>query len=221
MVDILDYKKEYNDLYIPKEKPTVVDVPVMKFIMIDGVGNPNEEKGEYQAAAEVLYGLSYAIKMSKMKVAPVGYFEYVVPPLEGLWWFDEQVSGISQTNNFCWISMIRQPEFVTEEVFEAAIREVNRKKPQVDTGRARLDTFSEGLCVQMMHVGPFADEPKTIAIIEKYIIENGFANAISDILPDGKIRRHHEIYMADPRKIAPEKMKTVLRIPVRRLVPRT
>jgi len=211
----LDYKKAYKELYLPKQKPDVVDVPAMKFIMVNGSGNPNDSGGEYQQAVELLYGLSYTIKMSKKSGwEPKDYFDYVVPPLEGLWWIEEKTMDFTQKSKFSWTSMIRQPEFVTKEVFKWACEELKRKKPGINISKAYLETFSEGLCVQMMHIGKFDDEPKTIKLIETYINENNFKNAISSIELDGRIRRHHEIYLSDPRKIAPEKLKTVLRHPV-------
>lgn len=214
-----DYKKAFKELYQPKAKPTVVEVPEMKFIMIDGEGDPNDKGGAYHTAVEILYGLSYTIKMSKMgEYTPEGYFDYVVPPLEGVWWLNDEgefeFSKLQNKSKFCWTAMIRQPEFVTHEVFEWAIEQLKRKKPHLETSKARLETFEEGLCVQMMHIGPFDDEPKTVAIMDQYMKENNLRDAIEDVLPDGKIRRHHEIYMGDPRKVAPEKMKTVLRHPV-------
>lgn len=220
MLDKIDYKKEYKDLYQPKQKPMTIEVPAMQFIMVDGVGNPNDQAGEYKAAVEALYGLSYTIKMSKTGIhKPEGYFEYVVPPLEGLWWLQDEkefnFEKLKQKSKYCWTSMIRQPEFVTQEVFEWAIQEFARKKPNIDTSKARLETLQEGLCVQMLHIGPFDQEPKTIEIMERYIEENGLESAVSDVLDNGKLRRHHEIYMGDPRKIEPDKMKTVLRHPVK------
>jgi hypothetical protein len=214
-IEKLDYKKEYKDLYLPKQKPTVVDVPTMTFIMVDGSGNPNDQGGEYQQAVELIYGLSYAIKMSKRNgTEPEGYFEYVVPPLEGLWWLEEDKMDFTQKDKYCWTSMLRQPEFVTNEVFQWACEELKRKKPQIETSRASLQTITEGLCVQIMHIGKYDEEPKTIKQIELYIKEMGFKNAISSAYTDGRIRRHHEIYLSDPRKTAPEKLKTVLRHPV-------
>lgn len=213
----LDYKKEFKDLYMPKNKPSLIEVPAMNFIMVDGKGNPNEEGEEYQKAVELLYALSFTIKMSKMgDEVPEGYFEYVVPPLEGLWWLKDGCykEGFSDKNEFYWTSMIRQPEFVTKEVFDWACKEVAKKKPNIDVSKARLETFEEGLCVQMMHIGPFDDEPQTIEKIEKYIEENNLKNAISTKLPTGQVRRHHEIYLSDPRKVSIDKMKTVLRHPV-------
>lgn len=214
-IEKLDYKKAYKNLYLPKQKPTVVEVPTMSFIMINGSGDPNAYGGEYQQAIELLYGLSYTIKMSKRNGYKIeDYFEYVVLPLEGLWWMGEEKMDFTEKSKFSWTSMIRQPEFVTKEVFQWACGELKRKKPQIDISKAYLESFSEGLCVQMMHIGPFDDEPKTIKFIETYISENNLKNAISSVEPDGRIRRHHEIYLSDPRKSAPEKLRTVLRHPV-------
>ncbi|OGO89579.1 MAG: transcriptional regulator [Clostridiales bacterium GWF2_38_85] len=207
----MDYKKEYKDLYIPKATPSVITVPPISFIMINGTGNPNEEDGSYSEAVGLLYALSYTIKMSKMGGSILkGYFEYTVPPLEGLWWMADGMAGIGYTRkqDFCWVAMIRQPEFVTLEVFFWACGEVQRKK-KIDTSRARLAVLDEGLCVQCMHIGSFDDEPETVEKIERFIAENGYINDISDK------RRHHEIYLSDPRKGDSLKMKTVLRIPVK------
>lgn len=209
-----DYKKEYKDLYMPKAKPSLIDVPAMSFLMIDGKGNPNIPDGEYQKAVEVLYTLSNTIKWSKNK--PEGYFNYIIPPLEGLWWLnDDSHSDFSKKDKYCWISMIRQPEFVTQEVLAWACKEVAVKKPLLDTSLARLVVFEEGLCVQMMHIGPFDDEWKTTEQINGFIEANNLENAISDIQPNGTIRRHHEIYLNDARKVNPLNMKTVLRHPVK------
>jgi len=212
---MIDYKKEQKELYQPKATPSVIDVPEMTFIMIDGVGDPNTSEA-YHTAIEILYGLSYTIKMSKKSgTAPDGYFEYVVPPLEGLWSIDDggvfQGAGaaIKDKNKLVWTSMIRQPEFVTPEVFEAAKVSLAKKKPELDTGRARLALFKEGLCAQIMHIGPYDDEPVMIAVLSKYINENGYTEDIA-----GE-RRHHEIYLGDPRKTAPEKLRTVLRHPIK------
>jgi hypothetical protein len=211
----IDYKKKYKDLYLPKQKPMVIEVPTMTFIMVNGSGNPNNEEGEYLQAVELLYGLAYTIKMSKRNgYEPEGYFDYVVPPLEGLWWLEDDNMDFTLKDKYCWTSMIRQPEFVTREVFEWACEELKRKKPKMDTSKAYLETFSEGLCVQIMHIGPYDDEPKSVKLIESYISENSLKDAISIAYLDGRIRRHHEIYLSDPRKTTPEKMKTVLRHPV-------
>lgn len=204
----IDYKKAFPDLYKPKTSPSAVEVPPMTFIMIDGKGNPNDPNGEYPSAVELLYGLSYTIKMNKKgETRPNGYFEYVVPPLEGLWSLDDPADFKSK-EKFLWTSMIRQPEFVTAEVFAGACRMVEEKK-KLDTSKARLELFSEGLCVQCMHIGPFDDEPSTLERMDAFIRENGFVHDFTG-------RRHHEIYLSDPRKTDPCKMKTILRVPVKK-----
>ena len=210
-MDKLDYKKAYKDLYLPPEKPCKISVPTMTFIMVDGKGDPNIPDGEYQQAAGILYGLTYTIKMSKMgDHAPVNYFEYVVPPLEGLWCFDDGGAYRSGgKEHFVWTSMIRQPDFVTPEVFAWACTEAKKKKPDLDVSKARLCDFEEGLCVQCMHMGPYDSEPETVQKMDAYMKEQGLVQDFSDT------RRHHEIYLSDPRKIDPAKMKTVVRHPVR------
>lgn len=211
VINSLDYKKAYKELYQPKTTPSIIDVPNMKFIEICGSGNPNKEGGEYKQAVALLYAISYTIKMSKLGDNPInGYFEYVVPPLEGLWWNNDE-SGIdfSDKSKFCWVSMIRQPEFVTDESFSWACGEVETKKG-LDSSKAKLTSFTEGLCVQCMHIGDFNDEPVTVEQIELYIKHNQLTNDISNT------RRHHEIYLSDPRKSDISKMKTVLRIPIKK-----
>lgn len=206
MADKLDYKKEYKDLYMPPKTPVKILVPHMNFIMVDGRGDPSSH--EYQAALAALYALSFTIKMSKLSGnQPSGYFEYVVPPLEGLW-SAEGAFDFNKRDKWRWTSMIRQPEFVTQEVFERAKAEAARKKPDVDFSAARLASFEEGLCVQMMHMGPYSEEPETIEQMHAFIEQQGLINMTGDI------RRHHEIYLGDPRKTVPYKLKTVLRLPV-------
>jgi len=208
----MDYKKTQKDLYQPKTTPSVVDIPEMIFIMVDGQGDPNTSES-YQSAVEMLYGLSYTIKMSKMGGgAPEGYFDYTVPPLEGLWWLpDSKDVVLSDKEKFYWTAMIRQPEFVTSEVFEIAKTALARKKPGLELARARLERYTEGLCAQVMHIGPYDDEPATIALLNRYIADNGYRTDLTDT------RRHHEIYLSDPRKTAPEKLRTVLRYPIAKL----
>lgn len=218
MSEQLDYRKRYKEFYLPKTAPMIVDVPRMTFIMVEGKGNPNDESGEYAKAVELLYGLSYTIKMSGRggKTLP-DFFAYVVPPLEGLWWTEvDRPFDTGQKDQLIWISMIRQPAFVTDDVFGWAIGELKKKKPQLDASKARLAVFTEGLCVQMVHMGPYDNEEKTVKAIDDYAVSQGYINAISDVLPDGFIRRHHEIYIGDPRKTAPEKMKTVVRHPIKK-----
>ncbi len=203
----LDFKKEYKDLYLPKTKPMLIDVPAMTFMMVDGRGDPLHE--EYRQAMEILYGLTFTIKMSKMTgERPEGYIEYVVPPLEGLWWNSKQTFNLHQRDGWLWTSMIRQPAFVTTPVFEWAVMQCRKKKPDVDYTKARLETFTEGECVQMMHIGPYSEEPATVEKLHAFIIEKGLKNMTGDV------RKHHEIYLGDPRKTAPEKLKTVIRLPV-------
>lgn len=206
-----DYKKEYKALYLPKEMPSIVEVPSMQYAAVRGHGDPNEPDGEYGRAVAVLYGISYTIKMSYKGSRKVdGFFEYVVPPLEGFWWMEGGAPGVDYRNKsgFNWISIIRVPEFVTEEVFAWAKEEAQRKKG-IDTSLAELITVSEGLCVQCLHIGSYNEEPATVAKMERYLLEQGYENDISDL------RRHHEIYLSDPRKVSPERMKTVIRHPVR------
>lgn len=209
----LDYKKAYKELYQPKTKPSIIDVPEMIFIAVDGEGNPNTCE-EYKKALEILYGLSYAIKMSKMNgTQPDGYFEYVVPPLEGLWYADGvDFDGLNVTDKekFKWISMIRQPEFVTEEVLETAKSVLQKKKPDLDLSKARLMKMTEGLCVQIMHMGAYDDEPASIEQMKRFLDENGYVEDFSD----GRL--HHEIYLSDPRKCAADKLKTVIRHPIKK-----
>ncbi|MBO5209879.1 MAG: GNAT family N-acetyltransferase [Lachnospiraceae bacterium] len=214
----LDYKKEYKVLYQPATKPSIIDVPEMIFIAVDGKGNPNTCEA-YKEAMEILYGLSFTIKMSKMSgTQPEGYFEYVVPPLEGFWTVEGiSFDGINVTDKdkFCWTSMIRQPEFVTEEVFEKAKEALMKKKPELAGAieKARYRKIKEGLCVQMMHKGSYDDEPKSIEKMKQYVTEMGYEEDFSDT------RFHHEIYLSDPRRCAPEKLRTVIRHPVRKAFP--
>jgi len=207
-----DFKKEYKELYMPKATPSIIDVPSMRFIMVNGEGDPNTSP-LYKKAVEVLYGLSYTIKMSKMRdTQPEGYYEYVVPPLEGLWAVDEDKpftgSVAGRKDEFRWVMMIRQPEFVTQDVFETAKEILAKKKPELDTSIARLEDYTEGLCAQVLHIGAYDDEPPTVAALEKFIEANGYRTVMSGM------RQHHEIYLSDPRKVAPEKLKTVIRHPI-------
>ena len=226
-----DFKKEYKDLYLPKTKPELIDVPPMSFIAVAGTGNPNEENGSYAGAMGLLYAFSYTIKMSKMGAwQPDGYFDYTVPPLEGLWWTsDEAFDGqrILDKDALSWISLIRQPDFVTPEVHRWAREQVAAKKPELDVGRARLVRFAEGPCAQVMHKGPYDDEPATVAALEEFVRASGLESGIADpaspealmdaLDADGgvpPVRLHHEIYLGDPRRTKPENLRTVLRHPV-------
>ena len=206
-----DYKKEYKEFYLPPQKPQLVMVPPMNFAAVHGKGDPNDPAGEYQAAMEVLYGLAYTIKMSyKGSHRMEGFFEYVVPPLEGLW-HQQGVDGVDYAHKetFEWTSMIRLPEFVTREEFDWAVQEATAKKKR-DFSTAEFRTYDEGLCVQCMHIGPYDTEPETLRQMDAFAAEQGY-------VPDFTAERlHHEIYLGDPRRTAPEKLKTVLRHPVRK-----
>ena len=206
-----DYKKEYKEFYMPKNKPEIVKIPPMNYVAVRGKGNPNVEGGDYQQAISILYTVAYTLKMSyKTDYKIEGFFEYVVPPLEGFWWQDN-IKGIdySSKETFNWISVIRLPDFITERDFAWAV-ETAAKKKKIDCSPAEFLTIDEGLCVQIMHLGSFDSEPKTIALMENYLTEQGF---VSDL---NEQRLHHEIYMSDARKVAPEKWKTVIRHPIKK-----
>ena len=206
-----DFKKEYKEFYMPKNKPEIVNVPTANYIAVRGKGNPNTPDGEYQQAISVLYAVAYTLKMSyKTDYKIEGFFEYVVPPLEGFWWQDN-VDGVDYGNkdSFNWISVIRLPDFVTKKDFEWAVETATQKK-KLDCSNAEFLTIDEGLCVQIMHIGPFDNEPETVAIMDAFLEENGYENDINEN------RLHHEIYMSDARKVAPEKWKTVIRHPIKK-----
>lgn len=206
-----DYKKEYKEFYLPKSKPALVTIPAMNFIAVRGKGNPNEEGGSYKQSISLLYGIAFTIKMSKKGDHRMeGYFDYVVPPLEGLWWQDGTVGvDYARKEDFQWISMIRLPEFVTKEEFAWAVAEASVKK-NTDFSKVEFLTYDEGLCVQCMHIGPYDDEPATIEAMDTFAREQGF---VPDM--DGS-RRHHEIYLSDVRKCKLENLKTVIRHPVKK-----
>lgn len=207
-----DFKKEYKEFYLPKNKPQIVTVPPVNYIAVRGMGDPNKEGGAYKSAIAVLYAVAYTIKMSKMGDHRIdGYYDFVVPPLEGFWW-QEGVHGVDYTNKaaFHWISVIRLPEFVTREDFDWAVEEATRKK-KLDCSMAEFLTMEEGLCVQIMHIGPYDNEPATVAVMDAYLAANGYENDFSDT------RMHHEIYLSDARKVVPEKWKTVIRHPVKKV----
>ena len=206
-----DFKKEYKEFYMPKNKPEIVTVPKANYIAVRGKGNPNENDGAYQKAISILYAVAYTLKMSyKTEHKIEGFFEYVVPPLEGFWWQDN-VDGIDYADKaaFNWISVIRLPEFITKKDFEWAVETASEKK-KLDCSSAEFLTVDEGLCVQIMHIGAFDDEPQTVALMDEYIAQNGYENDITES------RLHHEIYLSDARKVAPEKWKTVIRHPIKR-----
>lgn len=205
---LIDFKKTEKYLYLPKTTPSIIDVPEMCFITIDGKGDPNKGK-EYAAAVELLYGLSYTIKMSSKLI-----LEYVVPPLEGLWSVEDEFRGggaaITDKNKFTWTMMIRQPDFVTADIFESAKISLANKKPSLDLTKPSLRTIAEGLCVQILHIGPYDDEPATIVILDDFALGNGYDIDINET------RQHHEIYLSDPRRVAPTKLKTVIRHPIKK-----
>ena len=208
-----DFKKEYKEYYQPPNKPQIVTVPPMNYIAVRGQGDPNQEGGAYQAAIGVLYAVAYTIKMSKKGDHRMeGYFDFVVPPLEGFWWQDG-VKGVdySDKSTFHWISVIRMPDLVTRADFDWAVAEAARKK-KLDCSAAEYLTIDEGECVQILHQGPFDDEPATVALMDAYLKENGYESDFSDT------RLHHEIYLSDSRKVAKEKWKTVIRHPVKKTV---
>lgn len=205
-----DFKKEYKEFYMPKGKPNIVTVPPMNYIAVRGIGDPNDEGGEYKRAIGLLYSIAFTIKMSKKLDHQIdGFFDYVVPPLEGFWWQDG-IIGIDYSNkaSFHWTSVIRLPDFVTKEDFEWAIKEATLKKKQ-DFSKVEFFTYEEGLCVQCMHIGPFDNEPKTVQMMHDFIEKNGFELNITDK------RLHHEIYLSDARKISPDRLKTVIRHPIK------
>ena len=208
---VFDFKKEYKELYKPKDKPSIINVEKANFIAVRGVGDPNAENSEYKQSVSLLYPIAYAIKMSKKGDYKIdGYFDFVVPPLEGFWW-QEGIKGVDYANkdSFNFISLIRMPDFVTKEVFEWAIEETTRKKKE-DFSKVEFFTYDEGLCVQCMHIGPYNDEPITIESMHEYMIEQGYELDITDE------RFHHEVYISDVRKTSPEKLKTVLRHPIKK-----
>jgi hypothetical protein len=206
-----DFKKEFKEFYMPKNKPQIVDVPKANYIAVRGTGDPNEEGGAYQQAISILYAVAYTLKMSyKTDYKIEDFFEYVVPPLEGFWW-QNGIDGVNycDKSSFHWISVIRLPDFVAEKDVQWAVQTATKKK-KLDCSSAEFLTIDEGLCVQIMHLGAFDDEPKTVALMDTYLRENGFVNDFSEK------RFHHEIYMSDARKVPPEKWKTVIRHPIKR-----
>ncbi|MBR6337753.1 MAG: GyrI-like domain-containing protein [Ruminococcus sp.] len=206
-----DFKKEYREFYLPKEKPSLVEVPKVSYIAVKGKGDPNEEDGDYKKAIGMLYAVAYTLKMSyKTDHRIDGFFEYVVPPLEGFWWQDG-VNGIdySDKSSFNWISVIRIPDFITEADISWA-KETALKKKKLDCSAVKMLTIDEGLCVQIMHIGSYDDEPRSVALMDSFIKEQGYVNDINDK------RLHHEIYLSDARKVSPDKLKTVIRHPIKK-----
>ncbi len=207
-----DYKKEYKEFYMPKNRPSIVEIPKMNYIAVRGQGDPNAENSEYKASLGLLYGIAFTVKMSKKTSHKIeGYFDYVVPPPEGFWW-QNGVAGIDYAHkeNFQFISVIRLPNFVTKADFDWAVAEATAKK-KTDFSKAEFLTVDEGVCVQCMHIGPYDSEPATVALMHTYMEEQGYTLDISEK------RLHHEIYLSDARKVAPEKLKTVVRHPIKKV----
>ena len=205
-----DFKKEYKEFYMPKSKPSIVEVPAMNYIAVRGKGDPNQEDGEYKKAIGLLYGIAFTIKMSKKGDHQIdGYFDYVVPPLEGFWWQDG-ITGVDYAHkeSFNWISVIRLPDFVTKDDFDWATAAATKKKGE-DFSKVEFFTYDEGICVQCMHIGSYDDEPATVDMMHEFMAQQGYELDINDD------RMHHEIYLSDARKVAPEKLKTVIRHPIR------
>ncbi|WP_294731102.1 GyrI-like domain-containing protein [uncultured Faecalibaculum sp.] len=206
-----DYKKEYREYYLPGKKPAVVDIPLMNYAAVRGSGDPNEPEGAYQKAIGQLYAVAYTIKMSRKGSHPIsGYFDYVVPPLEGFWWQQGgKAMNYADKAGFQWISLIRLPDFVTRQDFEWAVQEAERKK-KTDLSAVKFLSLGEGLCVQCLHTGSYDSEPETIRMLDQFALEQGYEPDFSEM------RHHHEVYLSDPRRTAPEKLKTVIRHPVRK-----
>ena len=206
-----DFKKEYRDLYQPKAKPSIIEVPSMRFLAVEGSGDPNEQDGAYSHALELLYGMAYTLKMSyKTEHQIPGFYQYVVPPLEGFWW-QPGLEGVNlaDKSSFQWLSVIRVPEFVTDAEYAWALEATTAKK-KLDFTPVKLIELDEGLCVQCLHVGPYSSEPATVSAMHAYAAEQGFEPDFSET------RRHHELYLSDPRKTDPTKLKTVLRHPIKK-----
>lgn len=207
-----DYKKEYKEFYMPKKVPSIVEIPAMNYIAVRGKGDPNLENGDYKKSIGLLYAIAFTIKMSKKGDHKIsGYFDYVVPPLEGFWWQEGNTEiDYSRKEDFCWISLIRLPDFVTKEDFDWAIAEAENKK-KTDFSKVEFITYDEGLCVQCMHIGSYDDEPETVRLMNEFAEKNGYTLDITDR------RYHHEIYLSDARRTAQEKLKTVIRHPIKAL----
>lgn len=206
-----DFKKEYKEFYLPPAKPVIVTIPKANYIAVRGKGDPNEEGGAYQQAIGILYAVAYTLKMSyKTDHRIEGFYDYVVPPLEGFWW-QEGIDGIeySDKSTFCWISVIRLPDFITQADIDWAVETASKKK-KIDCSRTEFLTIDEGLCVQIMHIGPYDNEPASVALMDRFLDENGYENDFS------ASRLHHEIYLSDARRVAPENWKTVIRHPIKK-----
>ncbi len=207
-----DYKKEYKEFYMPKNKPSIVTIPKMNYIAVRGKGNPNDENGEYKESIGLLYAIAFTLKMSYKGTYKIpGYFEYVVPPLEGFWWQEGNYGTIdyNQKDKLQFISIIRLPDFITKKDFDWAIKEATEKKKQ-DFSKVEFLSYDEGICVQCMHIGSYDNEPTTIDLMHEYMVENGYELDITDD------RFHHEIYLSDPRRCDVNKLKTVIRHPIKK-----
>ncbi len=207
-----DYKKEYKEFYMPKKKPSIVEIPKMNYIAVRGKGNPNDENGEYKKSIGLLYAIAFTIKMSYKGTHKIdGYFEYVVPPLEGFWW-QENTQGFdyNRKEDMQFISVIRLPDFVTKDDFKWAVDKATQKKKQ-DFSKVEFFTYDEGICVQCMHIGSYDNEPETVALMHKHMEESGCELDITDS------RLHHEIYLSDPRRCDESKLKTVIRHPIKKI----
>lgn len=207
-----DFKKEYKDIYQPSRNPALIEMPTISYVAVRGKGDPNEEDGAYQQALQLLYGISFTIKMSPKSGHDIdAYYPYVVPPLEGFWTFPEPIDQLDPKRKaeLEWISCIRLPEFVTPDVFDWAVGEAMRKK-KADFSKVEMIAVDEGLCVQCMHIGSYDEEPATIAAMREFSHSEGL------VFDEGTQRLHHEIYLSDPRRVAPERLKTVIRIPVKK-----
>ena len=205
-----DFKQDSNEFYRSKNKPEIVDVPKANYLAVRGSGDSNEEGGAYQQAISVLYAVAYTLKMSyKTEYKIEGFYEYVVPPLEGFWW-QENIFGVdySDKSTFHWISVIRVPDFISEKDFDWAV-EMAKNKKKIDCSSAEFITIEEGLCVQIMHIGPFDEEPKSVAIMDEFLEKNGYVNDMN------AERLHHEIYLSDARKVPADKWKTIIRHPIK------
>ena len=207
-----DLKKEFKEYYQPKNKPEIVNIPSINYLAVRGSGDPNDETGDYKKALESLYAVAYTLRMSyKTDYKINGFYEYIVPPLEGFWWQDG-TDGVNYADktSFNWISVIRLPDFISGKDIEWAVRTATKKK-KTDCSQVKFLTVNEGLCVQIMHIGPYDNESVTVKLMDDYLAQNGYENDLNSE------RMHHEIYLSDPRKCLPEKMKTVIRHPVKRL----
>lgn len=207
-----DYKKEYKEFYLPQNTPSIISIPKMNYIAVRGKGNPNSENGEYKNSIGLLYALAFTIKMSYKGSRKIdGYFEYVVPPLEGFWWQNgSNTIDYAHKDDFNFISLIRLPDFVKKDDFNWAIQEATKKK-KTDFSKVEFLTYDEGVCVQCMHIGSYDYEPQTVALMHEYMKSNGYDLDITER------RYHHEIYLSDPRKCVAEKLKTVIRHPIKKI----